>query len=93
LSRHRDFRYEALGGKLVIVVHNVRLSELAKPPYQASISFQNVLHTLGTRQQRACRIFVAQVDFSMLDQVSNDFVRRLQISYFRVDKAFKKEQR
>src|SRR5262247_519353 len=31
-----------------IVVQNVSLSELAKPPYKASISFQKVLYTPGT---------------------------------------------
>src|SRR5512145_2799562 len=35
-----------------IVVQNVSLSELAKPPYRASVSFQKVLYTPGTRHER-----------------------------------------
>lgn len=75
-----------------IVVQNVSLSELAKPPYKASISFQKVLYSPGTRQERARHTLVAQVDFAMREHVPNEFVRvnplGLQISYFRVDEAF-----
>ena len=46
-----------------IVVQNVSLSELAKPPYKASVSFQKVLYTPGTRQERARQTFIAQIDF------------------------------
>ena len=75
-----------------IVVQNVSLSELAKPPYKASVSFQKLLYSPGTRQERARQTFIAQIDFSLRDHVPNEFVRvnplGLQISYFRVDQAF-----
>jgi type IV secretion system protein VirB5 len=75
-----------------IVVQNVSLSELAKPPFKASISFQKVLYTPGTRQERTRQTLIAQVDFVLRDHVPNEFVRvnplGLQITYFRVDQAF-----
>ena len=75
-----------------IVVQNVSLSELAKPPYKASVSFQKLLYSPGTRQERARQTFIAQIDFSVRDHVPNEFIRvnplGLQVSYFRVDQAF-----
>ena len=75
-----------------VVVQNVSLSELARPPFKASVSFQKLLYAPGTRQERGRQTFIAQVDFTMRDRVPNEFVRvnplGLQISYFRVDQAF-----
>src|SRR3954452_25357570 len=75
-----------------IVVQNVALSELTKPPYKASVSFQKLLYAPGTRQERARQTFIAQIDFSLRDHVPNEFIRvnplGLQVSYFRVDQAF-----
>jgi type IV secretion system protein VirB5 len=80
-----------------IVVQNVSLSELSKPPYKASVSFQKILYTPGTRAERARETYVAQVDFVMRDHVPNAFVRvnplGLQITYFRVDQAFEEPRR
>ncbi len=80
-----------------IVVQNVSLSEVAKPPYKASISFQKVLYTPGTRTERARQTYIAQVDFTMRGHVPNAFVRvnplGLEISYFRVDQAFEEPRR
>src|SRR5438874_10234777 len=50
-----------------IVVQNVSLSELTKPPYKAAITFQRVLYTPGIRTQRARHTYVAQVDFLLRD--------------------------
>ena len=75
-----------------IVVQNVSLTELAKPPFKASVSFQKLLYSPGTRQERARQTFIAQIDFSLRDPVPNEFIRvnplGLQVSYFRVDQAF-----
>lgn len=75
-----------------IVVRNVSLSELTKPPYKAAVTFEKVLLTPGTRTVHARRGYVAQVDFVMRSQVPNEFVPvnplGLQITYFRVDQAF-----
>lgn len=80
-----------------IVVQNVSLSELAKPPYKASVTFQKVFYTPGTRAERERQTHVAQIDFLMRDHVPNEFVRvnplGVQITYFRVDQAFEEAQR
>jgi len=75
-----------------VVVQNVSLSELSKSPYKASVAFQTVTYTPGTRHERDRRSFVAQLDFVFRDHVPNEFVRvnplGLDIRYFRVDQAF-----
>jgi type IV secretory pathway TrbF-like protein len=75
-----------------IVVQNVALSELTTPPYKATVTFQQVRYTPGTRLERVRETLVAQVDFVLRDHVPNAFVRvnplGLQITYFRVDQAF-----
>ena len=80
-----------------IVVQNVSLSELAKSPYKASVAFQKVFFTPGTRTERSHQTYVAQVDFVMRGHVPNAFVRvnplGLQITYFRVDQAFEETRR
>jgi type IV secretory pathway TrbF-like protein len=80
-----------------IVVQNVSLTELSKPPYKASVAFQKVLYTPGTRAERARKTYVAQVDFVMREHVPNEFVRvnplGLQVTYFRVDQAFEESRR
>src|SRR3954464_5612170 len=80
-----------------VVVQNVSLSELATPPYKASVTFQKVFYTPGTRNERNRETDVVQVDFTLRDRVPNGFVRvnplGLQISYFRVDQAFEERGR
>ena len=80
-----------------IVVQNVSLSELRTSPYKATVAFQKVLYTPGTRVERSRETYVAQVDFVMRDHVPNEFVRvnplGLQITYFRVDQAFEEARR
>lgn len=80
-----------------VVVQNVSLSELTTPPYKASVTFQKVFYTPGTRNERDRETDVAQVDFTLRDRVPNGFVRvnplGLQISYFRVDQAFEERGR
>ena len=75
-----------------IVVQNVSLSELTKIPFKATVAFQKVLYTPGTRVERTRQTYVAQIDFVMRGHVPNEFVRvnplGLQITYFRVDQAF-----
>lgn len=92
-----SFLTDASADEIDIAVQNVSLSELTKPPYKASISFQKVLYTPGTRTERARQSYVAQVDFVLRDHVPNEFVRvnplGLQVSYFRVDQAFEEPRR
>ena len=90
------FLTEASADEVDIAIQNVSLSELTKPPYKASISFQKVLYTPG-RTERGRQSYVAQVDFVLRDHVPNEFVRvnplGLQVSYFRVDQAFEEPRR
>jgi type IV secretion system protein VirB5 len=80
-----------------VVVQNVSLSDLAKSPHKASVSFQKVLYTPGTRIERSRRTYISQIDFVLRDQVPNEFVRvnplGLQVTYFRVDQAFEEAPR
>jgi type IV secretory pathway TrbF-like protein len=80
-----------------VVVQNVSLSELTIAPYKATVTFQKVFYTPGTRSERARQTYVAQVDFLIRDHVPNAFVRvnplGLQITYFRVDQAFEEPPR
>ena len=80
-----------------VVVQNVSLSELTSAPFKASVTFQKVYYTPGTRHERARETHVAQIDFVMRDHVPNEFIRvnplGLQIAYFRVDQAFEEPGR
>ena len=80
-----------------VQVQNVSLSELAKPPYKASVTFQKIYYSPGTRTERQRETYVAQVDFGLRERVPNEFVRvnplGLQIAYFRVDQAFQEGRR
>lgn len=80
-----------------IVVQNVSLSELTRPPFKAAIAFQKILYAPGNRQERSRETYVAQVDFVLRDHVPNDFVRvnplGLQVVYFRIDQAFDEASR
>ena len=91
------FLTDASADEVDIAIQNVSLSELTTPPYKASISFQKVLYTPGTRTERARQSYVAQVDFVLREHVPNEFVRvnplGLQVSYFRVDQAFEEPRR
>ena len=91
------FLTNASADEVDIAVQNVSLSELTKAPYKASVNFQKVLYTPGTRTERARESYIAQVDFVMREHVPNEFVRvnplGLQISYFRVDQAFEEPRR
>ena len=91
------FLTDASADEVDIAIQNVSLSELTTPPYKASISFQKVLYTPGTRTERTRQSYVAQVDFVLREHVPNEFVRvnplGLQVSYFRVDQAFEEPRR
>ena len=78
--------------EIEVQVQNVSLTELAKPPFKAAVTFQKVHYSTGTRTERQRETFIAQVDFALRDHVPNEFVPvnplGLQIDYFRVDQAF-----
>jgi type IV secretory pathway TrbF-like protein len=80
------------GDEIDVVVKNVTFAELSKVPYKASIDFEKLYFSPGTREERRRETYIAQVDFVLRDTVPNAFVRvnplGLQITYFRVDQAF-----
>lgn len=80
-----------------VIVQNVSLSELSKPPFKAAVTFQKVYYAPGTRSERHRETYVAQIDFVLREHVPNEFVRvnplGLQITYFRVDQAFEEASR
>lgn len=86
------FLANASADEIDVVVQNVSLTELAKPPYRATVTFQKVFYAPGTRSEKERQTHVAQVDFVIRDRVPNEYVRvnplGLQVSYFRVDQAF-----
>jgi type IV secretion system protein VirB5 len=80
-----------------VSVQNVSLSELSTAPFKASIDFQTIAYSAGTRQERERRTYIAQVDFTMRDNVPNALIRvnplGLQIVHFRIDEAFQESRR
>jgi type IV secretory pathway TrbF-like protein len=74
-------------------VRNVTLDELRQPPYKATVDFEQVSYSAGTRQEHARETFVAQLQFVLRDQVPNAMILvnplGLTITYFRVDQAFR----
>jgi type IV secretory pathway TrbF-like protein len=80
-----------------VSVQNVSLSELSTAPFKASIDFQTISYSPGTRQERDRRTYIAQVDFTMRDNVPNSLIRvnplGLQIVHFRIDEAFQETRR
>ncbi|MEQ1574289.1 MAG: VirB8/TrbF family protein [Vicinamibacterales bacterium] len=91
------FVTNASADEVDVVVQNVSLSELNTKPYKATVTFQKVLYSPGTRHERARQTHVAQIEFALRDHVPNEFIRvnplGLQITYFRVDQAFEEASR
>jgi type IV secretion system protein VirB5 len=80
------------GDEVDVEVKNVTFGEFLKPPYKASVDFDKLHVSAGTRQERKRETYVAQIDFVVRDTVPNEFIRvnplGVQITYFRVDQAF-----
>ncbi len=76
-----------------VEVKNVTFAEFTTSPFKAAVDFDLRYFTPGTRQERRRETYVLQVDFILRDAVPNGFIRvnplGLQITYFRVDQAFK----
>src|SRR5437762_56850 len=68
-SRAIETFLTAPSDEIDIVVQNVSLSELTTPPYKASVTFQKVFYSPGTRVERERQSHVAQIDFVMRDHV------------------------
>ena len=79
--------------EIEIRVKNVTLDDFKATPYKASVDFEKVYYSLGNRQEHKRETFVAQIAFTLRDQIPNAMVLvnplGLTITYFRVDQAFK----
>jgi type IV secretory pathway component VirB8 len=80
-----------------ILVNNVVLTHLKTAPYKASVSFDKIFLSAGSRRERARTRFVAQIEFTRLDRVPNDLVTvnplGFQVTYLHPDQAFETEGR
>jgi type IV secretory pathway TrbF-like protein len=76
-----------------VEVRNVTLDDLKTSPYKGVVEFEKVYYGFGNHQERARERFVAQIAFVLREQVPNTVVPvnplGLNVTYFRVDQAFK----
>jgi type IV secretory pathway TrbF-like protein len=79
--------------EIEIVVKNVTLPELTKPPYKAAIDFERVYYSVGTYLERRRETYVAQVDFVLRESIPAALIPinplGLTILYVREDQAFR----
>jgi type IV secretion system protein VirB5 len=79
--------------EIEVEVRNVTLSDLRASPFRASVDFDKAYIAPGSRHERRRETFVLQAEFMLRESVPNAFVPvnplGLQITYFRVDQAFK----
>jgi type IV secretion system protein VirB5 len=79
--------------EIEIQVRNVTLDDLKEPPYRATVEFDRVHYSIGTRREQSRDTCVAHLTFVIRDQVSNAAIPvnplGLTITYVRVDQAFK----
>lgn len=80
-----------------VVVKNVSLTQIKAPPYKASVSFDKVFLSAGSRRERTRSSYVAQIEFIRLDRVPNNLITvnplGFQITYLHPDQAFETESR
>jgi type IV secretion system protein VirB5 len=80
------------GDEVEIEVRNVTLESL-ETPYTASVDFDRVSYTAGTRRERRRETAVARITFVLRDQIPNAVIPvnplGLAITHVRVDQAFR----
>jgi type IV secretion system protein VirB5 len=81
------------GDEIEIEVRNVTLESLAIPPYTASVDFDRVSYTAGTRRERRRETSVARITFVLRDQIPHAVIPvnplGLAVTHVRVDQAFR----
>jgi type IV secretory pathway TrbF-like protein len=86
------FMKDATADDIEVTVKNVTLTELTTSPFHAAVDFDQTYYPQNTRQARKHDISVAQIDFTLRDQVPNTFIPinplGLQITNLHVDQAF-----
>jgi type IV secretory pathway TrbF-like protein len=87
-------RFLTSGGDAEIDVHvkNVTLEDLRRPPYRATVDFDEVILSLATQTEVRRDTYVAHIVFVLDDHVDNARIPMnplgLRITYFREDQAF-----
>jgi type IV secretion system protein VirB5 len=80
-----------------VVVKNVSLTQLMTSPYKASVSFDKVFLTTGSRRERTRTSYIVQIEFVRLDRVPNNMITvnplGFQITYLHPDQAFEVESK
>lgn len=75
-----------------IRVNNVSIEDLRKPPYRATVDYEKVYYTPGSRQEIRREKYVGNFVFTVKDRVTNAMIPvnplGLTITYFREDQAF-----
>jgi type IV secretion system protein VirB5 len=81
------------GDEIEIEVRNVTLESLETPPYTASVDFDRVAYSAGTRRERQRDTAVARITFVLRDQIPNAVIPvnplGLAITHVRIDQAFR----
>ena len=81
------------GDEIEIEVRNVTLESLQTPPYTASVDFDRVVYTAGTRREHRRETAVARITFVLRDEIPNAVIPvnplGLAITHVRVDQAFR----
>ena len=82
-----------IGDEIDIQVRNVTLESLAAAPYTASVDFDRVYYSQGSRRERLRETAVARITFVLRDQIPNAVIPvnplGLAITHVRVDQAFR----
>jgi type IV secretion system protein VirB5 len=82
-----------IGDEIDIQVRNVTLESLGAAPYTASVDFDRVYFSQGSRRERLRETAVARITFVLRDQIPNAAIPvnplGLAITHVRVDQAFR----
>lgn len=80
------------GEEVDVRVNNVSIEDLRKAPYRATVDYDKVYFTPGTRQELRRERYVGNFVFVVRDRVANPMIPvnplGLTITYFREDQAF-----
>jgi type IV secretory pathway TrbF-like protein len=73
-------------------VNSVAIEDLRKPPYRATVDYEKVFFTPGTRQETRREKYVGNFVFTVKERVTNAMIPvnplGFNITYFREDQAF-----
>lgn len=80
------------GPDIEVVVKNVSIEDMRRPPYRATVDFERVYYNYGDATEFKREKYTAHFVFIVKDRVPNDMIPvnplGLTITYFREDEAF-----